>query len=194
MPVRRSSRSPSRLASLLSFPFCCSRSPRNSRSGWQLGRQDGEHADDAQATAYLPANGVAKGVTHASLCELQELRQPREAHLRLEHPKLREVSGGVGVLRAEARPESVHAAQRGRVGLSVQLTRHGEKGLLRTDFLVTTFRKKIVSLSGALGLSVGKRLWIISLIVFMTQLCCDEKRFEMLSPSQKKARQLLRNR
>ena len=150
--ITRSSRSPSWLASFPSGPFCRSRSPRNCRSGRHLRRQHVEHAHYARASVYLPANGVVKAVAHASLCQLQQLRQPREAHLGLKHPKLRQVSRGVGVLSAEARPESVHAAQRGCVGLGVQLTRHGEEGFLRADLLIATSREKILTFSGALSL------------------------------------------
>mmetsp|Transcript_57273 Transcript_57273/g.131265 ORF Transcript_57273/g.131265 Transcript_57273/m.131265 type:complete len:347 (+) Transcript_57273:331-1371(+) len=49
----------------------------------------------------------------------------RERDLRLDHPELRKVPGGMGVLRAEGRPERVHRGHRARVDLRLQLARDG---------------------------------------------------------------------
>ena len=54
-----------------------------------------------------------------------------ECDLGLDHPELREVPAGVGILRPERRAERVDLGQRHAVGLDVQLTRNGEERLAR---------------------------------------------------------------
>src|ERR1043166_6999155 len=62
--------------------------------------------------------------------------QIAKRHLRLNHPKLRRVAGGIGVLSAEGRTKSVNVRQRASEGLSFQLPAQGQ---------VSGFAKKITS-------------------------------------------------
>ena len=71
----------------------------------------------------------------------QPLRQGRivrevgEGDLRLDHPELRQVPAGVGVLGPERRPEGVDLGERQAVGLDVELPRHGEERLAAEEVL-----------------------------------------------------------
>ena len=58
-----------------------------------------------------------------------------EGDLRLDHPELGEVAAGVGVLRAEGRPERVDLGQREAVGLDVELPRHRQERLAAEEIL-----------------------------------------------------------
>mmetsp|Transcript_20956 Transcript_20956/g.65822 ORF Transcript_20956/g.65822 Transcript_20956/m.65822 type:complete len:409 (+) Transcript_20956:279-1505(+) len=58
-----------------------------------------------------------------------------EGHLRLDHPKLGEVSRGVRVLGAEGRPEGVAVRERDGVRLDVELARDGEARLFPEEVL-----------------------------------------------------------
>ena len=71
-----------------------------------------------------------KTVLEEALRQVGVVGQVGEGDLRLDHPELGQVAAGVGVLRAERRPEGVDAGQRQAVGLDVELARHGqERGL-----------------------------------------------------------------
>ena len=56
-----------------------------------------------------------------------------ERHFRLHHPELRQVPAGVGVLRAERRPEGVDVAQSQSGDLRFELPGHREPGLLAEE-------------------------------------------------------------
>ena len=58
-----------------------------------------------------------------------------ERHFGLYHPEFREVARGVGVLRAEGRPEGVDLAERGRSELPFELSAHGQARLLAEEVL-----------------------------------------------------------
>ena len=56
--------------------------------------------------------------------------QVAESHLGLDHPKLRRVSGGIGILRAEGGAEGVNVREGAGKGFAFQLPAHGEVGAL----------------------------------------------------------------
>ena len=60
--------------------------------------------------------------------------------LRLDHPELGQVPGGVGVLGAEGRAEGVDVLQGQAVALHVQLAGYGEEGLLAEEVLAEVHR------------------------------------------------------
>ena len=60
---------------------------------------------------------------------LHVVLQIGEGHLRLDHPELGRVAGGVGVLGAEGRPEGVDVAESHRHRLRLHLAGDGEVGL-----------------------------------------------------------------
>ncbi len=63
-----------------------------------------------------------------ALGKLHVALQITEGNLRLDHPELREMSGGVAVLRPEGGTKGVDPFQGGRVDLRVELTTDGEIG------------------------------------------------------------------
>ena len=73
---------------------------------------------------------VADEVFHEFLGERHVALKIAERHLGLDHPKLRGVARGVGILRAERRAERVDIRKRRRKNFRLQLAAHGEKGFL----------------------------------------------------------------
>ena len=67
------------------------------------------------------------------LLELHQSAEVEECHLRLHHPELSEVPWRVGVLGAERRAEGVDGSKRGGSELALELSRHGERGLLAEE-------------------------------------------------------------
>jgi L-asparaginase II len=63
------------------------------------------------------------------------IAQVSEADLRLDHPELRQVASGVGVLGAKAGAEGVHVGERAGVGLHVELSGDGEAGAAAEEVL-----------------------------------------------------------
>ena len=61
-----------------------------------------------------------------SSASLRVVVEVEERALRLDHPELGEMAGGVGVLRAERRPEGVDVGERQGGGLGVELAGDGE--------------------------------------------------------------------
>jgi len=93
------------------------------------------HAPDATLVDALGEEGHvigallehgAEDVAEELLRQVGVVVQVGEGDLRLDHPELREVAAGVRVLRAEGRPEGVHARERQAVGLDVELPRDGQ--------------------------------------------------------------------
>ena len=79
--------------------------------------------------------GVLDEVFHELLGELHVVVDVVEGHFRLDHPELREVARGVGVLRPEGGAEGVDLAHGGGAELALELAAHGEAGLLAEEVL-----------------------------------------------------------
>lgn len=71
---------------------------------------------------------VRHEVLEVILRQIHVVLQVGEGHLRLDHPKLRQVSRGVAVLCAESGPERVHVPEGARMGFHVELSRHRQAG------------------------------------------------------------------
>ena len=76
-----------------------------------------------------------EGVLQQRFRQRRVVRKVGERDLRLDHPELGEMPAGVGVLRAERRPERVHLGQRQAVGLDVELPRHRQERLAAEEIL-----------------------------------------------------------
>ncbi len=118
---------------------------------------------------------VATLIEHRAEQVLQELLgqarifgQIGEGDFRLDHPELRQMAGGVGVLGAEGRAERVDLAQRQAVRLDVQLAGHGQEGFLAEEIAAEIHLALFVArqvghvqrrdpehLAGALGIGRG---------------------------------------
>ncbi len=83
---------------------------------------------------------VADHVLEHVLRQLHIILQIGKAELRLDHPELRRVTGGVGLLRAEGGSESIYVAEREREGLHVQLTADGQVDGLSEEILAVIDR------------------------------------------------------
>src|SRR5690606_405135 len=86
----------------------------------------------------------AEQVLEEVLGDARRLQQVGERDLRLHHPELGQVAGGVRVLGAEGRAEGVDLAQRQRVALDVELAGHGEEGLAPEE-VVAEIRAAVVT-------------------------------------------------
>ena len=53
-----------------------------------------------------------------------------KAHFRLNHPELSRMAGGVGIFRAEGRPEGVYVSERKSIGFRIQLPAYRKVGRL----------------------------------------------------------------
>ena len=62
--------------------------------------------------------------------------QVGEGNFRLNHPELGQMAAGVGILGAEGGPEGVDLGEGTGVGFDVELTGHGQEGLLAEEVLV----------------------------------------------------------
>ena len=71
---------------------------------------------------------IADDVFHHRLGVVHIIVQVREGHLRLDHPELRRVARGVGVLRTEGGAEGVDVAEGHGHGLALQLAGHRQVG------------------------------------------------------------------
>ena len=76
-----------------------------------------------------------EGELQQPLRQRRIVREVGERDLRLDHPELGEVAAGVGVLRAERRPEGVDLGEREAVGLDVELPRHRQERLAAEEIL-----------------------------------------------------------
>ena len=76
-----------------------------------------------------------EGVLQQPLRQRRVVREIGERDLRLDHPELGKVPAGVGVLRAERRPEGVDLGEREAVGLDVELPRHRQERLAAEEIL-----------------------------------------------------------
>lgn len=72
---------------------------------------------------------------HVVLRALHVVREVAEGDLRLDHPELCQVAGGVGVLGAEGGAEGVDVGQRARVVLPLHLAGDREVRLLAEEVL-----------------------------------------------------------
>ena len=79
--------------------------------------------------------GVLDEVFHELFGEFHVVVDVVEGHFRLDHPELREVARGVGVLRPEGGAEGVDLAHGGGAELALELAAHGEAGLLAEEVL-----------------------------------------------------------
>ena len=61
--------------------------------------------------------------------------QIREAHLRLDHPELRRMTGGVGIFRPEGGAEGINVAEGKGIGFRVKLSAHRQVGGLSEEIL-----------------------------------------------------------
>ena len=78
---------------------------------------------------------IVDDVFDHGLGHVHVVRQIGERHLRLDHPELRRVALGVGVLRPEGGAEGIHAAERHGEVLRVELAGHREVGPLAEEIL-----------------------------------------------------------
>ena len=91
-----------------------------------------EAAEQVQVGAAFLPDEVHQVADHL-LSQVHVVVQVGEGHLRLYHPELGDMAGGVGVLRAEGRTEGIDVPQTQAIGLHLQLPRYREVRLLAEE-------------------------------------------------------------
>ena len=61
--------------------------------------------------------------------------QIRKGHLWFNHPELRSMAGGIGILGAEGGAEGIYVAESHGIGLGIQLSAYGQVGGLAEEVL-----------------------------------------------------------
>ena len=78
---------------------------------------------------------IGQDILHHVLGQIHHVGQVREGDLRLHHPELRSVAGGVGFFSAEGRAKGIDVGEGHRHALALQLAGDGQAGRLAEEVL-----------------------------------------------------------
>ena len=82
---------------------------------------------------------ILNDIFQHGLRKIHVVVQIRESTLRLNHPELRRVTGGIGILRAEGRPEGIDIAEGLGICLAVELSAYRQVRLLAEEILAVIY-------------------------------------------------------